>query len=100
MSGEQVLLLCVAALVLVAVLQVLLDVRARRAPKLDRVYLHLEKPPTGPVICDQDGRRLGKVRHMRYDARFGHADTILVEVIAHDGEAYFVQGRRIGGSKP
>lgn len=90
------------ALILVAsvgVLQVQLDRRARRAPKEDRVYLHLEKAPSGPVICDQDGRRLGKLRHMRYDAKLDHVDTILVEVLAYDGDAYYIAGRR-HGSKP
>jgi hypothetical protein len=94
------LLFAMVALGLVALLQVALDRRARRAPKLDRVYLHLEKPPTGPVICDQDGRRLGKVRLMRYEAKLDAVDTIFVEVLAHDGEAFFMQGRRVGGRKP
>lgn len=93
MSALFVALILVAS---VGVLQVHLDRRTRRAPKLERMYLHLEKTPSGPVICDQEGRRLGKVRHMRYDAKIGHADTILVEVLAHDGQSFFMQGRRVG----
>jgi hypothetical protein len=48
----------------------------------------------GPVVCDQDGRRLRGVRHFQYRAHHDHVDVMVMDVLANDGEGYIIAGRR------
>lgn len=90
------------ALILVAfvgVLQVHLDRRARSRPHSEaKVWLHLGKTNHGPVVLDQDGRKLDGIRHLQYRAAYGHVDTLVLDVFARDADGYRMsQGRRMGG---
>lgn len=79
-----------AVLVFVAVLQVALDWRARSAAKPDRFYLHLEQTPSGPVVCDEDGRTLGGIRRMRYLSAHDAIDELHVEVLVRTRGRYLL----------
>jgi hypothetical protein len=88
-----------AALILVAfvgVLQVWLDRRARRAPKLDEFGLHIETTANGPVVCDDTGRRLRGIRLMRYKAGRDRVDTLFLEVLCQLEGRKYIAGRWTG----
>lgn len=81
--------------VVVGVLQVTLDRQARRlARHVHEFWLHMETGTHGPVVCDQDGRRLRGVRHFQYRAHNDHVDVMVMDVLANDGEGYIIAGRR------
>lgn len=82
-------------IVVVAVLQVALDARARRFARHElELWLHMEAGIYGPVVCDQDGRRLRGVRHLLYHTHHDSVDALRLEVLAHDGDGYIIAGRR------
>ncbi|HZL99883.1 MAG TPA: hypothetical protein VFD43_06490 [Planctomycetota bacterium] len=95
------LLLALVVVVFVGALQVLLDARARRKREAspEFVCLHIETNGFGPLVVDQTGRRLKGVKAMKYHAHLDAVDRLFLEVMAHDGQGYLINGRSVAPTR-